>query len=296
MDCSTGVTPSLHLRCCLDSDPDPGRGLDRPHPRGHFPQYRHSRDRCGLAVHRIVAGRDVQSRRFQLRTVADHHCQRHRTHRIAIAGRRGHRENLFPPERADRERRSAGDGDQPEHGTAAPAGYHAAVHHYLQRLVGSHPPARPFGSAIERAATGRHGTELHPHAARYRERRGHSISLRREAADRHGRPQHGRHAVQRRLASRRRQHHQPAKPDSSRGHGQDGIVRIPGRHERFTANRRGDERPAGQNRRQLDDLRSRRRIRARWFRAADQHCPRRWRSLGADVHPEVGRRFHARCH
>ena len=98
-----------------------------------------------------------------------------------------------------------------------------------------------------RAAAVRLWRELHPHAAGHDSRRGHSLSVRRQAAPGAGRSGYQRAAGEGSVAAGRRQRHQRAESDSALGHSQDRPVRVRRRPERQPANRGRTERSSDQD-------------------------------------------------
>ena len=213
----------------------------------------------------------------QLRARSDHHRQRHRAHRIAIADWHRCRQDLLPAQASSRQRhRARSPPSRRRILRSLPPGHHAAARHSVQRIERADSPAGAFRRRPHRAATRRHRLELHPHSASSRSGRRHSLSLRRQAAPGAGRPRTPRRSSRR--ASRR-------STSSTRSAAQNlilpaGTAKI-GQFEYQVdingppPNRRRAQRRSHQDRQRLNRLHSRYRPRPRRLSAADQHRPRR---------------------
>ena len=127
------------------------------------------------------------------------------------------------------------------------AGHDTAVHHHLQRVERSDPPAWSLGQGLVRAAAVRLRRELHPHAARDRARRVDPTAVRRQATADSGRPRSGSAPGQRLVAQRRGQRDQRAEPDPPGGDLEDRRHRIRRPLERQPRQRRGAQRPPNQD-------------------------------------------------
>ena len=106
----------------------------------------------------------------QRRAGHDHDCQRHRSHRVAIAGGRRDHQNLLSPQCEHRPGRCPGDRHQPSAVAIAAAGHQSAIHHPVQRLQRSRAATGTFRARPQRAAAERPGHADHSHSTGHRSR------------------------------------------------------------------------------------------------------------------------------
>ena len=137
-----------------------------------------------------------------------------------------HRQDLLPAQCRYPHRQRPGDGDLADDDPAIAARCDAAADPELQRFHRSDHSGRAVGRGPDRAESRRHRHQSVAHAAGHRARRGHSLSVRRQAAAGPDRPQSGRAAGPRPVRAGRRQRAGRAEPDHPGRHPEDRPVRI----------------------------------------------------------------------
>ena len=265
-------------------------------PTDIFPGHPHPRDRRGLELYRPAAGPDVGAYHHAVPAGADDDRQRHRAHRRQFLYRHRDRQDLLPAERRHPHRQRPGHGDLADDDQAVAARRDPAADPQLQRLHRSDHPGCAVGRRADRAEPRRYRHQPVAHAAGHRAGRGHSLSVRRQAAPGPDRPQSRRAAGPRPVRPGRRQRARRAEPDHAGRHPEDRPVRIHHPAQQLAASNGRARRPADQGGERRDGLCPRRRLRARRQPAADQHRARRRQPLGADDGAEGGRDLDARYH
>ncbi len=205
----------------------------------------------------------------------DHHRQRHRAHRIAVAGGRVDHQGFLPAHRQHRDGDLAGGGLDAGSGAAAAAGHHAAAGHQVLGLERAGDPARAVEpDALENSCSTPPSNQLRPQLITVP---GAAIPfpLRRQEPPDLGRPRHPGAAGARPVAVGRGERDQHAEPDPALGHRQVRRHRVQRAHERLARCDRGPQRPADPHRERRHHLRARRGPRARRLLAPDQRGARR---------------------
>ncbi len=223
----------------------------------------------------------------------DHHGQRHRAHRVAVAERHRRDQGLLPPQRQYLAGRGADHGDLADGAAPDPPGTTPPL--IIQYSASSVPILQLglSGNGLSEQQLNDSGHELHPHPAGHRRGRRHPVSLRRQAAPGAGGHRHPEAAGEGPLRRRRGERRRHAEPDPALRRREDGPLRISDRDQRRAGVDRGAERPADQDGQRHHDLHPRRRQRARRIPAADQHRARRRAARLADDRPEDRQRLDA---
>ncbi|KWV84826.1 hypothetical protein PFLmoz3_05540 [Pseudomonas fluorescens] len=208
----------IHLHHRADGGP--------AYAHGCFSRYRHSRGRRGVAVQRPVSGRHGRPGDLHLRALPEHHRQRHRTYRVAIVARHGHRQDLLPAWRRYPYRQCPGHGGVTNRAQANATGHHPAADPQLQRLHGADPAngvlqPQPFGSQNSRP-----GAEQYPPALERPARPGHAHPNGWQATADNPRPRPSSPGRQRLVGPGRGQRPGAAEPDHPGGHRQARPQRI----------------------------------------------------------------------
>ncbi len=162
----------------------------------------------------------------------------------------------------------------------------------VQRILCAHLAAGAFRCGFDRTAAGGSGHELSADLSGNHPWRCCSQPLRRQAAASGSGPEPSGAAIEGPGAARRGECPQRSKPDSSRRHRKDRIVRIPGGYERSDADRGRTQRHADQVDWEFHDLHQGCRLRPRWLSATDQYRACGRAALRADGHSEKRQRFH----
>ena len=152
VDCPACAAAALYVcrLCAFDSDP---RRLQHPvDADGHLSQHRHSCRHRSVELQRPLRAGDVYPHHLQLRTKHDHHGQRYRAYRVAIAQRRRHHQNLLSSACEYRRGHRPGDRHQPGAVALPATGRDAAVHHPVQRIERTRSDAGRLRAGDERTA------------------------------------------------------------------------------------------------------------------------------------------------
>ncbi len=232
VDCPPRAPATVHLRGARPRHPDARPADDPAYARRHLPRHRHPGRRRHLELQRPQRRGDDGPDDLGLRTLAHHHRQRHRAHRVADDARDLGGEDLLPAQRAHRDVGRPGDGRLAIAAAHDAPGHQPAVHHGLQRGNRAGIDAGPLGHEPVRAAALRPGRELPARAAGHRAGRVDPAAVRRQAAANPGGSRPGGPAGQGPGAARRRQRDRGAEPDPARRNGEDRRPGARRRHQR----------------------------------------------------------------